>query len=191
MTDSPGHRFLNKRVLLWSLALLLLLVLWPSTLRQFFGNADEISFAAGFDLTTCSGFLANESIDSQRCRANYRVVLGNTGSNLQEHIQIVLVPVPETWRLSVNVTDIVASAKTRTQPLITHQQNGTTLTINIDNLQANRMVTLQLQTIGKEAAELLATTSVQVSANGTMVKSDPQLTVVARFLGSLFSLFGF
>ena len=166
-------------------------LVWPTGLRLFFGADKEISYSAGFDFTTCSGFLANESIDSDRCRAEYRIALGNTGSEVQEQILLELAPVPPTWRLGVNVTDIVASAKEKVQPVIEHQQTGEKLNISIENLQPNRMVRLQIVTIGAEAAELLATTEAHILSAGEVVESNPELTVVARFFRSVFSVFGF
>lgn len=182
---------MQKRYVLWAAALILLLLFWPAGFRLFFSSTDEISFSAGFDFTTCSGFLANESIDSERCRADYRISLGNTGSNAREHIRIDLAPVPPTWRLGVNVTDIVASAREKIQPEIEHWQVDETLTITIENLQPNRMVTLQLMTIGAEAADLLKTTGAEVHSDGELVETSPQLTVVARLFRSLFAVFGF
>ena len=185
-----GHPLFHRRTLLWGIALALLLFIWPGGFRLYFGSDDEISYSAGFDFTTCSGFLANESIDSERCRADYRITLGNTGSKPQEHIQIDLAPVPPTWRLAVNVTDIVASAREKIQPEIEHSQVDDTLTITIDNLQPNRMVSLQLMTIGEEAAELLAIAEAEVHSSGELLETGPHLTVVTRFFRSLFALFG-
>ena len=155
-----------------------------------FPASDELSYNAGLSFTTCSGFLANDSIDSERCRSDYRITLGNTGSNAQEYIELVLSPVPETWRLGVNVTDIVASAREKILPAVDHSQVDDTLTFRISDLQPNRQITLQVAVIGAEAAELLATTEAEINAEGTLIETNPQLTVVARFFRSVFSLFG-
>ena len=155
-----------------------------------FPASDEVSFDAGLNFTTCNGFLANDSTDSERCRTDYRIALGNTGSNVQEHIELVLSPVPETWRLGVSVSDIVASAREKIRPRINHSQVEDTLTFEIANLQANRQIVLQITTIGAEAAELLAGTETEITAEGIVIGTSPQLTVVARFFRSLFSFFG-
>jgi len=190
MRDSLARRFLSHRVLLWCTVVLLLLILWPGGFRLIFPSSDEVSFSAGLSSTSCSGFLANESIDSENCRASYRLTLGNTGSNPQERIEVTLHPVPQTWRLGVNVTDIVASAREKVSPGVDHRQLDDTLTFTISNLQPNRQVVLQLVTIGEESSELLATTAPVVNAEGILVETNTQLTVVARFFRSLFGLFG-
>ena len=180
----------RRRIVAWSLGLLLLLLIWPGSFRLFFGADNEISYSAGFDFTTCSGFLANESIDSERCRAEYRITIGNTGSEVQQQILLELAPVPPTWRLATSVTDIVASAQEKIQPAIEHEQLASTLNIRIEDLHPNRVVRLQIITIGADAAELLATTEAHILSDGTIVQSNPELTVVARFFRSLFSAFG-
>jgi len=166
------------------------MILWPGGFHLMFPASDELSYNAGLSVTTCSGFLANDSIDSERCRSDYRITLGNTGSNVQEHIELVLSPVPETWRLGVNVTDIVASAREKIRPEVDHSQLDDTLTIRISDLRPNRQIMLQVVTIGEEAAELLATTEAEINAEGALIETNPQLTVVARFFRSVFSLFG-
>lgn len=190
MRETLAQHFFRRRVMLWCGAVVLLFILWPGGFRLIFPAANEVSFNAGLNFTTCSGFLANDSIDSDRCRTDYRVALGNTGSNAQEHIELVLSPVPETWRLGLSVSDIVASAREKVRPRIIHHQVDDTLTFEITNLQENRQIVLQLTTLGAEAAELLAQTEAEIKAEGIVIGTNPQLTVVARFFRSMFSLFG-
>lgn len=168
----------------------MLLLLWPGGLRLLIPSAKEISYSAGFSYTTCSGFLANDSIDSDSCRAEYRISVGNTGREVHDVITLQLSPVPPTWRLGSSVTDIVASAREKIAPEVRHQQTTETLTITITDLHPNRLVQVQLLTIGEEAAELLRTTSVSVDADATIIETNPQLTVVTRFVRSVLGIFG-
>lgn len=190
MRESLTEHFLSRRVLLWCSAAVLLLLFWPPGFRLLFPASNEVSYNAGLSFTTCSGFLANDSIDSERCRSDYRLTLGNTGSNTQEFIEVALSPVPETWRLGVSVTDIVASAREKIRPEVDHSQIDDTLTFRINDLQPNRQILLQVASIGEEAAALLAETKAEITAQGTLIETNPQLTVVARFFRSVFSIFG-
>ncbi len=120
MRESLSGLLFSKKVITSCCVVLFLLLLWPGGLRLLYSSADEVSYSAGLSSTSCSGFLANESIDSRRCRSDYRISIGNTGSTAQEQIEVSLKPVPATWRLGVSVTDIVASARERISPHITH-----------------------------------------------------------------------
>lgn len=181
----------QRKVLWWALGVALLAVLFPSLFRVVFAARDEVSYSAGLSMTTCQGFLANGYSTPETCRATYRVILGNTGTNPQEEILVTLSPVPETWLLGTSALDIVASAQRRATPEISHEQDSDSLVITVSNLEPNRLVELDLMTRGLESAELLTGTTARVDSAGSVIESNPRLTVTARFFRNLFSLGGF
>jgi hypothetical protein len=178
----------QRKYLLWAGGVLLLILFFPSLFGTVFSSKDEVSYSAGLSMTTCQGFLANGYSSPESCRATYGIVLGNTGTNPQDEIQVTLSPVPETWLLGTGVLDIVASAQRRSRPDISHVQVDESLHITIANLEPNRLVELDVMTRGAEAAELLTSTTIQVDATGAVIESNPRLTVTARFFRNLLSL---
>jgi hypothetical protein len=181
----------QRKVLIWVAGVVLIALLFPALFRIVFAAKDEVSYSAGLSITTCQGFLANGYSSPESCRANYRVVLGNTGSNPQQEVLLTLAPVPDTWLLSSGALDIVASAERRAVPGIEHQQLEERLRITVTNLEPNRLVEINVTTRGAEAAELLSTAAITIDANGTVIESNPRLTVTARFFRNLFSVVGF
>jgi len=178
----------QRKVFYWVGGVILLALLFPSLFRTLFAAKDELSYSAGLSMTTCSGFLANGYSSPDSCRAAYRVVLGNTGTNPQDLIEVVLSPVPETWLLGTGVQDIVASAKRRARAEISHEQINDSLYIEIANLQPNRLVELSVMARGVEAADVLAGTTIQIDSSGAVIESNPRMTVTARFFRNLLSL---
>lgn len=181
----------QRKILWWVAGVALLALLFPSLFRVVFAARDEVSYSAGLSMTTCQGFLANGYSTPETCRATYQVILGNTGTNPQDEIVVTLSPVPETWLLDTAALDIVASAQRRATPAIRHAQERDSLVIAISNLQPNRLVELTLMTRGAESAELLTRTTAQVTSTGSVVASNPRLTVTARFFRNLLSVAGF
>ena len=181
----------KRKAALWTGGAIMLALLFPSVFRMTFAARDEVSYSAGLSSTTCRGFLANGYSSPESCRSIYRIVLGNTGTNTQNNIRVLLSPVPETWLLGTGVLDIVASAQRRSRPDISHEQSADSLEITITNLEPNRLVELSVMTRGSEAATLLGNTTVHINSTGTVIESNPRLTVTARFFRNLLSVFGF
>ncbi len=170
--------------------LALVFIVFPTSFRLIFAADRELSYSAGISSTTCEG-LSNSRYSSQEsCRVVYRLLLGNTGTELLQDIQIILKPVPEESRLNIYSQDIVASARQSEALNASHEQADGALLVNLGQLGPNRQVYLDVVGTGIVNLELMRGSEVHIEADAVLIDSNPQLTVVSRFFRNLVSVFG-
>lgn len=192
MPDSHWSQHIPvRRIAIVASVLLVLAILFPSTLRVLFAADKELSFSAGLGMTTCRGPSSSQFTDASNCLARYDIVLGNTGSEIQERIEIHLDPVPVEWRVAYNTQDIVASARRPSGPQIEYQQTGSRVVFLIENLGPNRLIDLSLMSSGEAALHQFESTVIEIDADAVLIETNPRLTVVSRFFRNLYSVFGF
>lgn len=180
-----------RRLALIAGVLLLLAVLFPGLLRVLFAADEELSYSAGLSYTTCAGLTSSRYSTDDTCRVAYAIVVGNTGTVVQNEIRVIVQPVPNEWRLGFNAQDIVASAERRAVPEISYEQNGDEVVISIRNLQPNRLVDLEMLSLGTESLRQFQAAQTRLEADAAIVETSPRLTVVSRFARNVFSVFGF
>ncbi|GJM14113.1 MAG: hypothetical protein DHS20C12_25160 [Pseudohongiella sp.] len=168
-----------------------LFIVFPVLFNIVFASKDEVSFAAGVGFSTCNDFFASDESGLSRCASSYNITLGNTGSNNQELITIDLSSVPEDTRLGWNVLDIVATSRRPIGPTISEQQLGDSLRLEIQDLEPNRLVEFTIAGRGIESAKQMEGITLSVQAEGTVIQTNPRLTVGMRFLRNLGGIFGF
>jgi len=174
-----------------ALGVIILFILFPVLFSIVFASKDEVSYSSGVDLSTCSDFFISEESQLTHCTTSYTITLGNTGSNHQELVTVDLTSLPEDYRMSWNVLDIVATKRRPTGPRISDHQLGEGLRLEIQDLEPNRLVEFRITSRGIEAAEQMETITVSVQANGSTLETNPRLTVSLRFLRNLGGIFGF
>ena len=177
------------KALLFAIAIIVLALVFPVGFNILVASRDELSYNAGVFSSTCSMRLSTDPTPGEYCLTIYEITLGNTGTNAQSVIQISLQDAPELWRFESNVVDIVASAKRIDSPVIDYDSTKDQTHIRIEHLQPNRMVDLRLTYLGPEAFEQLPRMSVIVSANGTLIESNPHTTVMSRFIRNMIGFF--
>lgn len=180
-----------RRLAIVAGTVLLLALVFPGLLRVLFAADEEVSYSAGLSYTTCRGLASSDYSTDETCRVAYAIVVGNTGTVVQDEVRAVVQPVPADWRLGYNAQDIVASAERRAVPDISYVQTGDAVVITIGNLQPNRLVDLEMLSLGVESLRLFETSQVRLEADAAIVEASPRLTVVSRFARNVFSVFGF
>jgi len=187
--NSSGDRISAPRIFFWAGLVIVLGFLFPTLFNIIFAARDELSYSAGIQSTTCSGFARNDNRPATNCLTIYAIKLGNTGINPQPAIEVSLLDTPATWRFSSSVVDIVASAQRRGSPAIDYSTGDGEALVRIEDLPRNRLVELYLTTLGFPAYRKLQTMSVAVSASGNVIESSPYVTVLSRFVRNLTVLF--
>ncbi len=177
------------KALLWVGIVVALALIFPTAYNLLFAARDELSYSAGVQSTTCAGMLRRDAGPSTNCLTVYGIRLGNTGINPQPAIEVSLYNAPEPSRFSSNTVDIVASAERRQSPDVDYSSQGGQVRIRVENLQRNRLVELQLSYLGGAAYEQLQNASVDIRAVGTVIASNPHVTVLSRFVRNLTLLF--
>ena len=181
----------HRKAISLAIAIVIMLILFPALFRIIFAAEDEISYSASAGISTCDEFYIREESERTRCTSSYTISLGNTGTNHQQQISIDLRSVPTERRLSWNLLDIVATNRKAIGPSISNQQLGDTLRFEIQDLQPNRLVEITILSQGAEHARQMQDIDIRVHAEGTVVQSNPRLTVSLRFLRNLTGIFGF
>ena len=184
------HYSHNKSLRL-ALGIVILFILFPALFSVVFAAKDEVSYGAGIGLSTCSDFFISEESDLTLCTTSYNITLGNTGSNHQELVIIDLTSVPKDSRMTWNVLDIVATTRRPIGPRISDHQLGETLHLEIQDLEPNRLVEFGITSRGIESAKQMQNITISVQANGSIIETNPRLTVTLRFLRNLGGIFGF
>ena len=174
-----------------ALGIVFLFILFPVLFSIVFASKDEVSYAAGVGLSTCSDFFISEESQLTRCTTSYNITVGNTGSNHQELIIVDLTSVPKDRRMSWNVLDIVATKRRPMGPRVSDQQLGEALRLEIQDLEPNRLVEFRITSQGIESANQMKTITISVRADGSLIETNPRLTMTLRFLRNLGGIFGF
>jgi hypothetical protein len=170
--------------------LVVIFIVFPTSFRLIFAADRELSYSAGISSTTCEGLSSSRYSSPESCRVVYRLLLGNTGTELLQDIQIRLEPVPDDSRLNIYSQDIVASARQSGDLNASHEIINNALGINLGQLAPNRQVYLDLVSAGVESLELLQDSELSIEADAVLIDSNPQLTVISRFFRNLVSVFG-
>ena len=186
-----SYTYNQKRAVICVAVLLILFVFFPVTFRILFAADYEVSYGAGLGFSTCSDFYISDESELSRCTSRYNITVGNTGTEIQELIEIKLLPVPADSYLNWNVLDIIATNKSSVRPAITEQREVEELQIQIRNLGPNRLIEFSLTGRGLEAAQAMENITVEVDAMGSMIQSNPRLTLALRFIRNLAGIFGF
>lgn len=185
-----ASQLITRRILAWLGGVLVLLLCFPTLFHLVFSSQQEVSVETDIGITTCLGVFLNEPGDVDSCVTDYRVVIGNTGTMVQSRVTVRLSPPPDPVRFSSSVVAIIASARSAPPPVISQQVEPDTLSIHIDNLHPNRLVEIHLSTRSLEAYRQLQTMAATVTADGTVIATNPHVTVLARFVRTVYSLFG-
>ena len=121
------------------------------------------------------------------CMTIYQIKVGNTGAFDQENIRIRMPRVSFLVPPDISVQNLIASNENKRTPEIQDSsQNDGIVVYDISPLPQNTLVTIKFTTVGMENARLLESMEIQVEAYGRIVESDPQATVLARFLHEMF-----
>ena len=182
--------FSHRKALLYAGGVIFLLLLFPTLFSILFASKDELSFESGFSLSNCRAIFLDRPGEEERCVTTFQVVLGNTGENAQELITVELVGVPEVFRKYTGAINIVASARPPVNPEIIETASDDRLHYEIHGLEPNRLVEIEITTLGLAAYEQLQQVQVNVNASGTVIEASPYVTVTSRFFGNVLSIFG-
>jgi hypothetical protein len=181
--------FTQRRALATALGVIFIAVVFPTALAIIFATEDEVSYSAVAGLSTCSDFFIKNDAQLERCTSPFKIVLGNTGSNTQPLVSIRISPVPAELRMGQSVQDIVASARRSENPEISQHSIDNTRLFTIRNLAPNKLVAIDLVSRGIESHQQLQQLQVEVEATGSVIESNPRLTVLSRFARNLLGLF--
>ena len=185
LTDS----LFTRRVLGYLFGTVFVVIAFPTLLEIIFANEDEISYSAGAGLSTCSEFFNDNEAALANCTTPFILRIGNTGMNFQERVEVRLSPVPAYIGLSKSSQDIVATARRAENPDIIENHTAESLHFIINDLAANKLVEILLVTRGAENGRALENITVTFTANGTVIESNPRLTVLARFARNVIGIF--
>lgn len=180
----------HKKAITFGAVILVLFVFFPTLFSVLFPAADEVSYSAGVASSTCSAFFVEAGADGSSCSTRYSVVVGNTGSNLQEVVTVELRPLLPGQPVGWNIVDIVASAVRTPPPTITDEVLEDGRRLVIEGLAPNRQVVFILPGRGMQSVEQMANISATVVARGRVIASNPSLTVMSRFVKNVFGIFG-
>lgn len=170
---------------------LVLFFLFPTIFSVLFPADNEVSYSAGIASSTCSDFFLEAGADGSSCTTRYSVVVGNTGSNLQEVVTVELRPLLPGQPVGWNVVDIVATAVRTPPPTITDVVLEDGRRLVIEGLAPNRQVEFVLPGRGMQSVAQMENVSATVGASGRVIASNPSLTVMSRFVKNVFGIFGF
>ena len=180
----------HKRALYLGGSVIAIAILFPTVFSILFAAADEVSYSAGIDSSTCTDFLIQQGAGAALCTTRYGVVVGNTGTNKQDLVTVELYDVPSESRVGWSALDLVATSVRPTGPEVTEVALENGLRLVIADLAANRLVQFSLVARGPESIAQLQRVSVAVQANGRVIETNPHLTVVSRFVRNVFGVFG-
>ena len=181
----------QRRLLILVGGVVILLVVFPVIFRILFAADYEVSYSAGFGVSTCSDFYISDASQLVSCTSRYNLIIGNTGTQMQERIAVKLQSIPAGSRLNWNVLDIVATNNSAARPEITSQRDANELQILIQNLAPNRLVEFSAVSSGNEAAKVMQQSSIEIAATGTMIQANPRLTLILRFIRNMAGIFGY
>ncbi|MDP6536185.1 MAG: hypothetical protein QGG02_07640 [Gammaproteobacteria bacterium] len=189
LRDLLPDSLLHRKVLWCFSGVLIVAVVFPTLFEIIFATADEISFSAGTGLSTCGDFFIEDETARDFCTTPIALVVGNTGTNTQEIVDIRVSPLPDYVGLSSSAQDIVATARRADNPVIVENHSAERLHFTLKNLAANKLVEILLITRGAEQGQLLENLSIDIDATGTIIETNPRLTVMARFARYLVGVF--
>ena len=181
--------YTQRRTIATALVVILIAIVFPTALAIIFAAEDEVSYSAAAGLSTCSDFFIENDSQLERCTSPFEIVLGNTGSNTQALVSIRISPVPAELRMGQSVQDIVASARRSENPEISQYSMDNSRLFTIRNLAPNKLVAIELVSRGIESHQLLQQLQVEVEATGSVLESNPRLTVLSRLARNLLGLF--
>jgi hypothetical protein len=157
-----------------------LLVLAPvvNIVAVLIGGGDELSYDHGLGMTTCR-------IESAPCWTIVELEIGNTGSVLQEVVDIDLASFPDWSLMGQRVVNIVASGVQTQPPEVTvdveHKR------IRVERLEVNRMIDFELLIVGQAGRAKLADAKPVVRASGRVIESNPKATALVRAFRTAFA----
>jgi hypothetical protein len=141
-------------------------------------GGDELSYDHGLGMTTCR-------IEGAPCWTIVQLEVGNTGSVLQEVVEVDLASFPDWSLMGQRVVNIVASGAETQPPRVTvdaeHKQ------IRIERLEVNRMINFELLVVGQAERAKLADAKPVVRASGRVIESNPKATALVRAFRTAFA----
>jgi len=154
----------------------------PITL--FYSPDKEITFTESLSSLTCTSHNV--------CVVLYELVIGNTGKDDIEELEIIFNSLPKSikvWR--TNVIALTAASIEHYGAGLNQTNDAGNLSFNIKDLKAGTLVEILLMDSmmhKEEAMQLLIRDKqfVQLNTSAYVVNSNPRLTVIGRFLESIF-----
>ncbi len=189
LRDLLPDSLLHRKVLWYLSGVIIVAVVFPTLFEIVFATADEISYSAGTGLSTCGDFFNEDETARDSCTTPFALVIGNTGTNTQEIVEIRVSPLPDYVGLSSSTQNIVATARRADNPVIVEYHTAESLHFTLQNLAANKLVEILLITRGEEQGRLLENLTIDIDATKTIIETNPRLTVMARFARNLLGLF--
>ncbi len=156
----------------------------------FFGKVSPFAlfFPASHEVHYHGEFLELDCIKPTFCFMQYRLRVGNTGSQPQEQVKVTLHNFPASLSTGARVRALSATKKAEAKPEVAMRKTGHRRTYDIRDLHDGVMVEWEFlrARLPRRDAELMQAVRIEVQAQGAVRAGDPQVTTFGRMLQALF-----
>ena len=121
------------------------------------------------------------------CYARYELAVGNTGSSPQDEVVADIRIDPAKWSTSHQIQNIAADRARANDPELRLEKSDDGYLYTLDRFAAGAefLLTLECRLCTAEDIKLAKDATVEIRANGTVLKGDPRVTPLARRLSRL------
>lgn len=165
--------------LLIGLAAVVLLVPGVSIFAVLISSSNEVSYDYGILWSSCRARAA-------RCYTTIELKVGNTGTKLQDLVEIDLHGFPSWSNVSHSSIKIVASNDVQAIPHVAIDSESRM--IRIEPLPANQMVEFGFLVAGPISREALESGPPKLVARGRVIRTSPKATALARAFRAVLGL---